>query len=121
MQYPLRPLAISTPRCTWYRPLTLDQVVALKAAFLAEAKIVVGNTELGVEARLKHLYYKVFIAVNQVPELSALQVDDDGITFGAATTLTRIEAALAAKQAADNEAGAGFKVTGQYRPRPVFL
>ena len=36
-------LALPGPRCTWYRPLTLERLLALKAQH-PEAKLVVGNT-----------------------------------------------------------------------------
>ena len=36
-------LRIEGPQCTWYRPLTLDSLLAIKAEHPA-AKLVVGNT-----------------------------------------------------------------------------
>ena len=36
-------LALPGPRCAWYRPVTLERLLALKAAH-HEARLVVGNT-----------------------------------------------------------------------------
>ncbi len=43
---PLIPLAIKGPRVSWYRPLTLDQLLVLRAKF-PQSKLVCGNTEIG--------------------------------------------------------------------------
>ena len=43
---PLIPLAIKGPRVSWYRPLTLDQLLVLRARF-PQSKLVIGNTEIG--------------------------------------------------------------------------
>ncbi len=43
---PLIPLAIKGPRVSWYRPLTLDQLLVLRAKF-PKSKLVCGNTEIG--------------------------------------------------------------------------
>ena len=47
-------------RMKWYRPATLGELLALKAEHPA-AKIVVGNTELGVEMKFKNCHYPVMI------------------------------------------------------------
>ena len=43
---PLVPLAIKGPRVSWYRPLTLEQLLVLRAKF-PQSKLVIGNTEIG--------------------------------------------------------------------------
>ena len=47
-------------RMRWYTPSTLDELLALKAEHPG-AKIVVGNTELGVEMKFKNCHYPVMI------------------------------------------------------------
>ena len=54
LDYPLKPLAIKGPRVSWYRPLTLEQLLELRSKFSIEDekgksqnKLVVGNTEIG--------------------------------------------------------------------------
>lgn len=73
----------------WYRPLQLAHLLELKAIY-PEAKLLVGNTEVGIEMRLKRMHYQVLISVNHVPELNVLSVKDDGITIGAAVRLTEL-------------------------------
>ena len=51
---PLKPLAIKGPRVSWYRPLTLEQLLELRSKFpnedekgKSQNKLIVGNTEIG--------------------------------------------------------------------------
>ncbi|XP_020224750.1 xanthine dehydrogenase 1 [Cajanus cajan] len=71
----------------WYRPLTLQHVLDLKAKY-ADAKLLVGNSEVGIEMRLKRMSYRVLISVMHVPELNVLYAKDDGIEIGAAVRLS---------------------------------
>ncbi|XP_027929084.1 xanthine dehydrogenase 1-like isoform X2 [Vigna unguiculata] len=71
----------------WYRPLTLQHVLDLKAKY-DNAKLIVGNTEVGIEMRLKRMPYQVLISVMHVPELNVLSAKADGIEIGAAVRLS---------------------------------
>lgn len=71
----------------WYRPLQLQHVLDLKARYPG-AKLVVGNTEIGIEMRLKGFQYQVLVCVGFVPELNKLNVKDDGMEIGAAVRLS---------------------------------
>nr|KYP58492.1 Xanthine dehydrogenase [Cajanus cajan] len=71
----------------WYRPLTLQHLLDLKAKY-ADAKLLVGNSEVGIEMRLKRMSYWVLISVMHVPELNVLDAKDDGIEIGAAVRLS---------------------------------
>ncbi|XP_021638354.2 xanthine dehydrogenase 1 isoform X2 [Hevea brasiliensis] len=71
----------------WYRPLHLQHLLELKAKY-PEAKLLIGNTEVGIEMRLKRIQYQVLISVAHVPELNVLNVKDDGLEIGAAVRLT---------------------------------
>ncbi|XP_050111202.1 xanthine dehydrogenase 1-like isoform X2 [Malus sylvestris] len=73
----------------WFRPLRLKQVLELKEKYPG-AKLLVGNTEVGIETRLKKIQYKVLIFVTHVPELSKLTVKDDGIEIGSAVRLSEL-------------------------------
>ena len=55
------------------RPTTLSALLHLKEAHPA-AKLVVGNTEVGIEAKFKHAHYPVLVAVTHVPELTSIEV-----------------------------------------------
>lgn len=77
----------------WYRPLSLQHVLELKAKY-PDARLVVGNTEVGIEMRLKRMQYKVIVSVAQVPELNILNVKDDGLEIGAAVRLSELLSVL---------------------------
>ncbi|CAH2076757.1 unnamed protein product [Thlaspi arvense] len=74
---------------TWYRPVSLRNLLELKANF-PDAKLLVGNTEVGIEMRLKRLQYQVLISVAQVPELNELNVNDNGVEVGASLRLSEL-------------------------------
>ncbi|CAI9106449.1 OLC1v1005608C2 [Oldenlandia corymbosa var. corymbosa] len=73
----------------WFRPLELQGVLDLKARH-PDAKLVVGNTEVGIEMRLKKIQYPVLISVAHVPELNQLNVKDEGLEIGAAVKLSEM-------------------------------
>ncbi|KAJ7517365.1 hypothetical protein O6H91_21G020900 [Diphasiastrum complanatum] len=73
----------------WYRPLRLQDLLDLKFEN-PEAKLVVGNTEVGIETRFKNVNYPVVIAATHVPELNATTIKDDGIEIGSSVTLAKV-------------------------------
>ncbi|KAJ8964528.1 hypothetical protein NQ314_004823 [Rhamnusium bicolor] len=75
---------------TWYRPTSLKKLLKLKSMH-PDAKIVVGNTEVGVEIKFKHLTYPVIIQPVQVPELVRITKTQTGVKIGAAATLNDVE------------------------------
>uniref|UniRef100_A0A663MF22 Xanthine dehydrogenase/oxidase n=1 Tax=Athene cunicularia TaxID=194338 RepID=A0A663MF22_ATHCN len=80
-------------RVMWIQPTTLKELVALKSQY-PNAKLVVGNTEVGIEMRLKNMLYPVIIAPAWISEMNAVQHTETGITFGAACTLSSVEEVL---------------------------
>jgi xanthine dehydrogenase/oxidase len=93
-KYDQQNLIFSTERVTWYRPTQLSQMLQLKSKF-PSARIVVGNTEVGVEVKFKNCLYPVIIQPNNIKELTSIQVvADQGVKFGAAVTLSNLEATL---------------------------
>ncbi|KMT14477.1 hypothetical protein BVRB_4g072500 [Beta vulgaris subsp. vulgaris] len=77
----------------WYRPLSLQHVLELKSKY-PDARLVIGNTEVGIEMRLKRMQYKALVSVAQVPELNILNVKDDGLEIGAAVRLSELLSVL---------------------------
>ncbi|KAJ0175481.1 hypothetical protein K1T71_008640 [Dendrolimus kikuchii] len=71
---------------TWYRPTELSTMLTLKEQH-PEAKIVVGNTEVGVEVKFKHFVYPIIVMPNCVPEMNTITETEHGLTVGAAVTL----------------------------------
>ncbi|XP_046388160.1 xanthine dehydrogenase-like [Ischnura elegans] len=86
-------LMIKGPRVTWYRPTTLEQLLLLKHIH-PQARIVVGNTEIGVEVKFKNLLYPVLMHPTKVKELVAIHQSSSGIKFGSSVTLNDIDSTL---------------------------
>ncbi|XP_056424495.1 xanthine dehydrogenase/oxidase isoform X4 [Hyla sarda] len=74
---------------TWYQPSNLKELLDLKAQY-PTAKLVVGNTEVGIEIKFKNLLYPVIIAPSGIAELNAVVHTEEGIRFGAACTLATL-------------------------------
>ncbi|XP_021947177.1 xanthine dehydrogenase/oxidase [Folsomia candida] len=86
-------LVFNGERVTWYRPTSLGQLLELKAKY-PYAKIVVGNTEIGVEVKFKNCLYPVIIQPTRVPELVDVKLESKGVRFGSAVTLSDMETVL---------------------------
>ncbi|XP_034952751.1 xanthine dehydrogenase [Chelonus insularis] len=86
-------LIIKGKTTTWYRPTTLKELLLLKKSFL-NAKIIVGNTEVGVEIKFKHFSYPVLIQPMQIEEMRGITVDGDILRIGASVTLMEMTEAM---------------------------
>jgi len=82
-------LCMPGPRLTWYRPTSLARLLQLKAEH-PNAKLVVGNTEVGIEMKFKAMQYPVVVSPVAVPELNQLETTEKGVEIGAAVTLTNL-------------------------------
>ncbi|KAJ8673550.1 hypothetical protein QAD02_004812 [Eretmocerus hayati] len=78
---------------TWYRPTNLNELLVLKKQY-PNAKIVVGNTEIGVEVKFKHFLYPVLIFPTRVKEMREITELEDGLKVGASVTLVELEDAF---------------------------
>uniref|UniRef100_A0A8D0HBB7 Xanthine dehydrogenase/oxidase n=1 Tax=Sphenodon punctatus TaxID=8508 RepID=A0A8D0HBB7_SPHPU len=96
---PQKQLCFKGERVMWIQPSTLKELLAFKAQY-PDAKLVVGNTEVGIDMRLKNMLYPVIIAPTWIPEMNLVQHKEEGIIFGAACTLSCVEDVL--RQAVDN-------------------
>lgn len=83
-------LVIKGKNVTWHRPRNLDELLQLKAQY-PNAKIVVGNTELGVEVKFKHFSYPILIQPTSIKEMRSIQENSETISVGASTTLVEME------------------------------
>lgn len=86
-------LELKGPRVTFYRPATLDQLLHLKDLH-PSAKIITGNTEVGVEVQYKNQLYPVLVNPINVAELNTVHATQTAVVVGAAVTLTTLEEAL---------------------------
>lgn len=73
--------------CVWVQPSTLLELCALKQVN-PKARLVVGNTEVGIETKFKKFYYAMLIAPRAIPEMRALHVQDGA--GGAPRELVRV-------------------------------
>jgi len=80
-------------RVTWYSPLTFKELLELKKQH-NNAKIVVGNTEIGIETKFRNLIYPVIICPTKVFELNQIKQNENGIEIGASVTLSEIKSYL---------------------------
>ena len=87
---PLRVAAAAAGGGSWWKPTTLAELLLLRQAYPA-ARIVVGNTEVGIESRYKGRATDSFLCPTAVPELTACADGDDGMTLGAAASLADVE------------------------------
>uniref|UniRef100_H3CM91 Xanthine dehydrogenase/oxidase n=1 Tax=Tetraodon nigroviridis TaxID=99883 RepID=H3CM91_TETNG len=83
-------------RTVWLQPDTLDEFLQLKWEH-PSARVVVGNTEVGIEVKFKNMVYPVLLAPDYVPELHVVTQTEDGVVFGAACTLSHMGAVLREK------------------------
>ncbi|XP_045109509.1 xanthine dehydrogenase/oxidase-like isoform X2 [Portunus trituberculatus] len=86
-------LEFKGPRVVFHRPATLEQLLHLKDLH-PTAKIIGGNTEVGVEVQYKNQLYPVLINPINVAELTSIEETSTAMVFGAAVTLTALEEAL---------------------------
>ncbi|ORX66053.1 xanthine dehydrogenase [Linderina pennispora] len=94
----LRALAIASSDSTawcqrFYRPLTLAQLLEIRQEH-PDSKLVAGNSEVGVEIKLKRAKFPVQVYVNDIAELRQVTCMDTGVQFGANLTLARFEVLL---------------------------
>ena len=90
LAYKEEPLIISSNMSTWIKPTNLEQLISLKSEH-TDAKIVVGNTEVGIETKFKHAYYPIYISASSIPELVNISSSSDKLIIGACTPLSFIQ------------------------------
>ncbi|KAK5621327.1 hypothetical protein CRENBAI_009936 [Crenichthys baileyi] len=88
-----RSLCFIGERTTWLQPESLEEFLLLKWKH-PDARVVVGNTEVGIEVKFKNMVYPVILAPGLITELNAVMHTEDGIVFGAACTLSHMGAVL---------------------------
>jgi xanthine dehydrogenase/oxidase len=74
----------------WYRPTNIRQLLEFKK-INPKSKIVVGNTEVGVEVKFKNLDYFYLANPSEIKELTKIEIIESGIKIGSAVTLSDLE------------------------------
>ncbi|NXX95379.1 AOXA oxidase, partial [Centropus bengalensis] len=91
---PKRTLVFPGERMTWISPVSLDELLDLKSAY-PKAPLVVGNTGVGPEMKSKGVFHPIVIAPARIPDLNVVKCTDDGLTLGAACSLSLVKDILA--------------------------
>ncbi|XP_075612393.1 aldehyde oxidase isoform X3 [Balearica regulorum gibbericeps] len=87
---PPRTLVFHGERMTWISPVSLDELLDLKAAH-PNAPLVVGNTSVGPEMKFRGIFHPIVIAPARIPDLNVVKCMDDGLTLGAACSLSLVK------------------------------
>uniref|UniRef100_A0A8C0N417 Aldehyde oxidase n=1 Tax=Canis lupus familiaris TaxID=9615 RepID=A0A8C0N417_CANLF len=88
-----RRLTFQGERTTWIAPVTLNDLLELKANF-PEATLIMGNTTVGPSIKFRDEFHPVFISPLGLPELYFVDCTDDGVTIGAGYSLAQLNDAL---------------------------
>ncbi|XP_071457326.1 xanthine dehydrogenase/oxidase [Marmota flaviventris] len=90
---PQKQLRFEGERVTWIQASTLRELLELKAQH-PDAKLVVGNTEIGIEMKFKNMLFPLIVCPAWIPELNTVTHGPEGISFGAACPLSSVEKIL---------------------------
>eukprot|EP00300_Choanocystis_sp_HF-7_P021075 c20731_g1_i2.p1 GENE.c20731_g1_i2~~c20731_g1_i2.p1 ORF type:complete len:1155 (+),score=277.93 c20731_g1_i2:26-3490(+) len=82
-------LDISFGPYRWFRPTDLNSLLSLREQY-PTARLIVGNTEVGIENKFRQTFPEVTIAVTHIPELNTLELTNAGLSVGASVTYTRL-------------------------------
>ncbi|XP_041524233.1 aldehyde oxidase 4 [Microtus oregoni] len=88
-----RRLTFRGPRTTWFMPVTLEDLLELKASY-PKAPLVMGNTAVGPSIKFKGEFHPVFISPLRFPELHLVKNTENGATIGAGQSLAQLKDAL---------------------------
>uniref|UniRef100_A0A8C5QJ37 aldehyde oxidase n=1 Tax=Leptobrachium leishanense TaxID=445787 RepID=A0A8C5QJ37_9ANUR len=80
-------------RMTWISPATLPELLQLKAQY-PKAPLVVGNTAVGPEIKFRGVHHPVIICPARILDLHHVTESSEGITVGAACSLTVLKNTL---------------------------
>jgi xanthine dehydrogenase small subunit len=87
------PTRLSRDGISFTRPATLAEAVDILRERPATT-VIAGCTDHGVEVNLRAMRPEAVLAIDRLPELRELSIDDDWIEIGAALSLTEIERRL---------------------------
>lgn len=90
---PQEKLHFEGERVTWIQAATIGELLDLKAQH-PDAKLVVGNTEIGIEMKFKNMLFPLIVCPAWIPELNSVVHGPEGISFGAACPLSLVESVL---------------------------
>ncbi|XP_030065867.1 aldehyde oxidase 1 [Microcaecilia unicolor] len=80
-------------RITWISPTSLTELLELKVKH-PKAPLVMGNTIVGPEMKFRGIFHPVIISLTRVLDLSFVNYTEEGVTVGAASSLTLVKDTL---------------------------
>ncbi|KAM8934726.1 LOW QUALITY PROTEIN: aldehyde oxidase-like [Pelodytes ibericus] len=86
-------LCFQGERMLWISPYSLQELLQLKALY-PKAPLVVGNTIVGPEMKFRGVFHPVIIFPAKIVELNIVTESSEGITVGAACSLTVLKDTL---------------------------
>lgn len=89
-RHSFRPLAFGNKRKRWYRPVTVQQLLEIKAA-LPRVKLIGGSTETQIEIKFKAMQYPASVYVGDIAELRQYSFHDGHVEIGGNVALTDLE------------------------------
>jgi xanthine dehydrogenase/oxidase len=89
-KHDFKPLAFGNKKKRWYRPVTLQQLLEIKAAN-PSAKIIGGSTETQIEIKFKAMNYSASVFVGDIAELRQFSFEDEYLEIGGNVVLTDLE------------------------------
>ncbi|KAG9294304.1 hypothetical protein G9A89_021663 [Geosiphon pyriformis] len=84
------PLYFVGRKTKWFSPIDLHQLLQLKRDY-PTAKLVSGNTEVGIETKFKKMKYTTQIYLGDVKELQICEFRENGLTIGGNVTLSSFQ------------------------------
>lgn len=88
---PVEPVLITGPQNVWFKPATLAQMSAVRAKDGKKAVLVSGSTDLSFKQQYRpFLFQPILISTVDIKELKIIQTQEDGIEFGAATSINEL-------------------------------
>jgi xanthine dehydrogenase/oxidase len=94
MRHERKSLAYTSEAFNWFQPASISEFLELKAHY-PDAKLVAGNTEIGIETKFKGMDYRTFINPSHIAELNVMHetVEDGkkGLVVGGGVLLNALK------------------------------
>ncbi|NP_001086061.1 aldehyde oxidase 1 S homeolog precursor [Xenopus laevis] len=86
-QHKPKTLIFHGERIKWITPHSLEELLALKVQY-PDAPLLVGNTSIGLQMKMEGIIYPVILSVSRIEDLNVVKYTNDGISVGAACSLS---------------------------------
>lgn len=77
---------------SWFKPTSLSELLSLLHQFKGECKIVVGNTEVGIETKFKHsVFPRLICPSHSIESIFSIKDEGDHLCIGSCVPLSTIQ------------------------------